>query len=350
MAFFAAFSGGTNPHVRALCSRSASLISEHPDVARHRDDHLADRLGLRAVAVLDLVELRDAVDQHRDFVAELRRQLVEAVVGVLDGVVQQGRGDRLRAEPQVGEDLRDRERVGDVRLAALPLLSVVGRVRDGVRALDDREVALGWCVRTVRMSCSTSSRRAEREKMRGTSRRSDEVCAGGTVSVIRSPPLRWTSHQSYARGSGPPAAQAGTSARSRAARTRSSRALTSGSLSRNSEYSGAATKSVEYAATIDADEDRQRDVGERLRAEPEHADEQDRPHREDRDDRRVDRADEGLVTARLTDSPKCAPDLAVLGGVLPDLVEHDGGVVQRVREDRQEADDGGRRDLEPDRA
>ena len=35
-------------------------------------------------------------------------------------------------------------------------------------------------------------------------------------------------------------------------------------------------------------------------------------------------------------------------GVLPDLVEHHDRVVQRVAEDREEADDGVRRHLEPD--
>ena len=74
------------------------LDEQHTDVARHRDDHLANGLSLRALAVLDLVELRDAVDEHRDFVAELRRQRVEAVVRVLDGVVQQCGSDRPRPE------------------------------------------------------------------------------------------------------------------------------------------------------------------------------------------------------------------------------------------------------------
>jgi hypothetical protein len=105
------------------------LDDEHPDVLRHRDDHLADGLGLRRVAVLDLVELRDAVDEHRDLVAEVGAHLVERVRGVLDRVVQQGRRRRLRADAEVGEDLRDRDRVRDVRLAALALLPLVGALR-----------------------------------------------------------------------------------------------------------------------------------------------------------------------------------------------------------------------------
>ena len=52
-------------------------------------------------------------------------------------------------------------------------------------------------------------------------------------------------------------------------------------------------------------------------------------------------------TARFTDSDECSPGLhGVLGGVLPDLVEHHDGVVQRVAEDREEADDRRRGDLE----
>ena len=53
------------------------------------------------------------------------------------------------------------------------------------------------------------------------------------------------------------------------------------------------------------------------------------------------------LTARFTGSPKvrlrCS---ATLGGVLADLVEDHDGVVERVAEDRQEADHGGRGDLE----
>ena len=48
-----------------------------------------------------------------------------------------------RPEPEIGEDLRDGERVRDVRLAALALLAGVGLIGDRVGALDDREVALG---------------------------------------------------------------------------------------------------------------------------------------------------------------------------------------------------------------
>ena len=55
------------------------------------------------------------------------------------------------------------------------------------------------------------------------------------------------------------------------------------------------------------------------------------------------------LTARLAASAVGHPAAAgEPAGVLPDLVEHDDGVVQRVAEDRQDADDRRRRDLEAD--
>jgi hypothetical protein len=116
------------------------LDHEHADVLRHRDDHLAHRLGLRGVAVLDLVELGHAVDEHGDLIAELLGQLLERVLGVFDGVVQQRRGDRHGGHPQLGEDLGHRDGVGDVGLAAAPLLPPVGALGHGVGAFDHGEI------------------------------------------------------------------------------------------------------------------------------------------------------------------------------------------------------------------
>ena len=118
------------------------LDDQHPDVARHRHDHLADRLGLRRVAVLHLVELGDAVDEQRDLVAEVGAQRVEGVGRVLDRVVQQRRDQRRLGHADVGEDRGDRERVGDVGVAALAHLAGVPLVGDRVGALEEREVGL----------------------------------------------------------------------------------------------------------------------------------------------------------------------------------------------------------------
>ena len=79
------------------------------------------------------------------------------------------------------------------------------------------------------------------------------------------------------------------------------------------------------------------------------ADEQQRRHRQQRDDRGVDRPHQRLVDREVgglaVGHPAAAGDVLC---VLSDLVEHDDCVVERVTEDRQQADDGGRRDLEPD--
>jgi hypothetical protein len=119
------------------------LDEQHADVAAHRDDHLADRLGLSALAVLDLVELGDAVHEHRDFVPEVGGQLVERVVGVFDRVMQQRGRDGPGAQAEVGEDLRHGQRMRDVRLTALAHLPRVRALRNRVGPLDDREIALG---------------------------------------------------------------------------------------------------------------------------------------------------------------------------------------------------------------
>ncbi len=118
------------------------LDDEHPDVARHRDDHLADRLGLGRGAVLDLVQLGDAVHQRRDVLAEIAPELGERVGGVLDGVVQQGGADRLGVHAELGQDRGDGQRVRDVGVARLALLVLVPVGRDLVGPLHRVDVGL----------------------------------------------------------------------------------------------------------------------------------------------------------------------------------------------------------------
>ena len=119
------------------------LDDEHPDVARHRDDHLADGLRLRGVAVLDLVELGDAVDHLRHLLAELLAAPFEGVGRVLDGVVQQRGDERGLGHADAGEDRGDGERVGDVPVAALAHLGAVHGLGGEVGPLEQRQVGLG---------------------------------------------------------------------------------------------------------------------------------------------------------------------------------------------------------------
>ena len=100
------------------------LDQDDPDVRGHRDHHLAVVLGLRLVARLedDPGQLRHAVDEAADLVAERLADLVEVGAGVLDGVVQQRGAQRRRVQAHAGADLRDADRVDDEVLARLAAL------------------------------------------------------------------------------------------------------------------------------------------------------------------------------------------------------------------------------------
>ncbi len=50
------------------------------------------------------------VDEHRDLIAEVGPQSIERVLSVLDCVVEERGGHRLRPETEIREDLRDRDR------------------------------------------------------------------------------------------------------------------------------------------------------------------------------------------------------------------------------------------------
>ena len=114
------------------------LDEDDPDVRGHRDHHLAVVLGLRLVARLerDPGELRDAVDEGGDLLAELLAHLVERRRGVLDGVVQQRGAERLGVEPQARADLRDADGVHDEVLAGLAALVGVVLAGEDERRLD----------------------------------------------------------------------------------------------------------------------------------------------------------------------------------------------------------------------
>ena len=102
------------------------LDQDDPDVSDHRQQHLPEALGLRlrATAKLNLVEFADAIHQFRDL------GLVDA--GVFDDVVQERRHQSLRVETQIRQDVRNRYRVGDIRLAGLPFLTAMRFLREMV--------------------------------------------------------------------------------------------------------------------------------------------------------------------------------------------------------------------------
>ena len=108
------------------------LDQDHADVLRHRDDQLPVVLGLCVLAALEVDpgQLRDALDEVGDLVAELVLDLLGLVLGVLDDVVEERSRDRLLVEMELGEDFRDTERVVDELLARAALLPIVGACRE----------------------------------------------------------------------------------------------------------------------------------------------------------------------------------------------------------------------------
>ena len=104
------------------------LDQDDPHVGGHRHHHLAVVVRLRLVARLegDAGELRHAVDDRRDLLAEALAHLLDRRRGVLDGVVQQRRAQRLGVQAHARADPRHADGVHDEVLARLaPLRGVV---------------------------------------------------------------------------------------------------------------------------------------------------------------------------------------------------------------------------------
>jgi hypothetical protein len=77
-----------------------------------------------------------------DLVAEVGRQRLQRVARVLDGVVQEGSHQRGGVHAELGEDIRDGQRMGDVRVTGAAQLRRVPLLRHFVGALQDRQVRL----------------------------------------------------------------------------------------------------------------------------------------------------------------------------------------------------------------
>jgi hypothetical protein len=110
--------------------RSASLIKHHAQVARHGHQHLAEVLGLRLFVrlELDLVELRQAIDQIRDRFAEAFGNLALADRRILHHVVQQRSDHPLHIHLPFGDRAGHRQGMGDVglsRQAHLPAMRLL---------------------------------------------------------------------------------------------------------------------------------------------------------------------------------------------------------------------------------
>ena len=108
----------------------------------HRDEHLAQRLGLGSRTVVDLIELGDAVNEIGDRLAILGSELLERVVRVLDRVMQQRCDKRRGRHAHLRQDGRNRNRMGDIRFTGLARLPTVVFLGSAVGPLDDADIRL----------------------------------------------------------------------------------------------------------------------------------------------------------------------------------------------------------------
>ena len=123
------------------------LDQQHAHVVGDGEQKLAQILGLLGLArdEIELLELGQAFDQMADVGAE---HLVDLGAGgrrVLDRVVQQRRRDRRVVELQVGQDGRDFERMGEIRIARGALLLAVRLHGVDIGAVEQRLVGVRDC-------------------------------------------------------------------------------------------------------------------------------------------------------------------------------------------------------------
>jgi hypothetical protein len=124
------------PHVVQTVGQ---LDQDDPQVAGHGQQHLAEVFGLGFFVglELDLVELGDAIDQLCRDAPEALGDLGLGDVGVLHHVMEEGGTQGLRIQVPAGENLGDGYRMGNVGLAALahlPVMGIGGKVVGGLDA------------------------------------------------------------------------------------------------------------------------------------------------------------------------------------------------------------------------
>ena len=109
--------------------QAVSQLNQHDaDVLAHRQNHLAQRFRLCffLVGKIEFVQLRHAIHQHGDFLAEFLPNGVQRdALAVLHRVVQKPGGNRRRVKGQFHQNAGDKARMGEIRLPAFAVLILV---------------------------------------------------------------------------------------------------------------------------------------------------------------------------------------------------------------------------------
>lgn len=114
-------------------------LDEHDaQVLRDCEDHLAHVFSAAFLsAIFQSAELCHAIDEERDFVAELFADSFERRACVFDGVVEEACGDGRIVHSPLAQDLCGREDVVEVGLATFAFLAPVRFFRERERTSDD---------------------------------------------------------------------------------------------------------------------------------------------------------------------------------------------------------------------
>lgn len=136
---------GVGSHGAHVVEAVGKLDEHHPDVLGHGHQHLPDVLGLGLFTGvhMDLAELGDPLDETGDGFAELTPDLLQGDLGVLDGVVEERRGEGLGVEAQLTEEDRRGQRMLHVGLPGEPELPGVSPLGHDIGALQHGTVGLG---------------------------------------------------------------------------------------------------------------------------------------------------------------------------------------------------------------
>ena len=121
------------------------LDHDDADVFGHGQEHLAIVLELHLFLrlVLDAAELRHAIDEHGDLLAEQLLHLLAGVRRILDHIMQQCRRDRRLIHMELCQYLSDMQRMDDIGFTGNALLILVRLFCDLISPLYESDIGMG---------------------------------------------------------------------------------------------------------------------------------------------------------------------------------------------------------------
>ena len=130
------------PHVVEAVGQ---LHQDDADVVDHREQHLAEVLGLTLFAgrKADRADLGHALDDVGHLGTEELADALDGRQRVFDDVVQQAGGDGHDVELHVGEKVCNCQRMNEIRLSGVADLPLVLERREDVRAAEQLDVGVG---------------------------------------------------------------------------------------------------------------------------------------------------------------------------------------------------------------